>query len=111
MQVIFDCILAKFYDQYQASTGPVIPGNHLEDICSIALTLSLSEVDYNGRVLVFAITLSDNRMTFYNQREIAHFEFLNEAEADNLTEIDPNFISLARMLNPSDFVAELSQLI
>ena len=36
---------------------------------------------------------------------------MNEAQADNLIEIDPQLISLAKMRNPDDFEGELNQLI
>ena len=46
-----------------------------------------------------------------NQTEIAHFEILNDAQADNLIEIDPKLISLAKIRYPNDFEGELNQLI
>ena len=36
---------------------------------------------------------------------------MNEAQADNLIEIDAQLISLAKMRNPDDFEAEMKQLI
>ena len=42
---------------------------------------------------------------------MAHFEILNEPQADNLIEIDPQLISLAKMRNLDDFGGELNQLI
>ena len=36
---------------------------------------------------------------------------MNEAQAHNLIEIDPQLISLAKMRNPDDFEGELNQLI
>ena len=57
------------------------------------------------------MNLSDNQITLNNQTEIAHFEILNEAQADNLIEIDPQLISLAKMRNSDDFEGELNQLI
>ena len=94
-QVLLECSLAKLSDQYQSCTGLVIYSDRLEDKCSIALTLSLSKIDDTGKVFVSAKTLSDNQITLNNQTEIAHFEIFNEAQADNLIEIDPQLISLA----------------
>ena len=110
-QVLLECSLAKLSDQYQSCTGLVFPSDRLEDKCSIALTSSLSKIDDTGEVFVSAINLSDNQITLNNQTEIAHFEILNEAQADNLIEIDPQLISLAKMRNPDDFEGELNQLI
>ena len=92
-QVLFECSLAKLSDQYQSCTRLVIPNDRLEDKCSIALTSSLSKIDDKGRVFVSVINLSDNQITLNNQTEIAHFEFLNEAQAESLIEIDPQLIS------------------
>ena len=109
-QVLLECSSAKLSDQYQSCTGLVIPSDRLEDKCSIALTSSLSKIDDTGKVFVSAINLSDNQITLNNQTEIAQFEFLNEAQADNLIEIDPQLISLAKMRNPDAFEGELNQL-
>ena len=62
-------------------------------------------------VFVSAINLSDNQFTLINQTEIAHFEILTEAQADNLIKIDRQLVSLAKMRNPVDFEGELNQLI
>ena len=110
-QLLLECSLAKLSDQYQSCTGLVNPSDRLEDKCSIALTSSLSIIDDTGKVFVSAINLSDNEITLNNQTEIAYFEILNEAQADNLIEIDPQLISFAKMRNPDDFEGELNQLI
>ena len=110
-QVLLECSLAKLSDQYQSCTGLVIPSDRLEDKCSLALTSSLSKIDDTGKVFVSAINLSDNQITLNNQTEIAHFQIFNEAQADNLIEIDPQLISLAKMSNPDDFEGQLNQLI
>ena len=110
LQVLLECSLANLSDQYQSCTGLIVLSDHLEDKCSIALTSSLSKIDDTGKVFVSAINLSDNQITLINQTEIAFFETMNEAEADNLNEIDPQLISLAKKHNPDDFEGELSQL-
>ena len=110
-QVLLECSLAKLSNQYQLCIGLVIPNVRLEDKCSIALTSSLSKIDDNGKVFVSAINLSDNQITLNNQTEKAHFENLNKAQVDNLIEIDPQLISLAKMRNPDDFEGKLNQLI
>ena len=103
--------MATLSDQYQSFTGLVIPSDRLEDKCSIALTSSLRKIDDTGKVFGSAINLSGNQITLNNQTEIAHFEILNEAQADNLIEIDAQLISLAKMRNPDNFEDELNQLI
>ena len=110
-QVLLECSLSKFSDRYKICTALVNPGDRLEDKSSIAVTSSLSKIDDKGKVFVSAINLSDNQITLYNQTEIAHIEILNEAQADNLIEIDPQLISLAKMRSLDDFGGELNQLI
>ena len=110
-QVPLECSSAKISDQYQSCTGLVIPSDRLEDECSIALTSSLSKIDDTGKVIVSAINFSDNQTTLNNRTKKAHFEFLNEAQADNLVETDPHLISLAKMRNWDDFEVELNRLI
>ena len=105
--------MAKSSDQYHSCTGLVIPSDRLENKCRIALALtsSVSKIDDTGKVFVSAINLSGNQITLNHQSEIAQFEILNEAQADNLIEIDPHLISLAKICNPDDFQGELNQLI
>ena len=110
-QVLLEFSLANLSDQYQSCTGLVIRSDRLEDKCSIALTSSLSKIDDTGKVFVSAVNLSDNRITLNNQTEIAHFEILNETQTDNLIEIDPQLISLAKTRNPDDFEGDLNLLI
>ena len=110
-QVLLECSLAKLSDQFQSCTRLVIPSDLLEGKCCIALTSSLSKIDDTGKVFVSTITLSDNQVTLNNQTAITNFEVLNETQADNLIEIDPQLISLAKMRNPDDFEGELNLLI
>ena len=102
--------MSKFSDQNQSCTGLLLPSDRLEDICNNALTLSLSTFDDTGKVFVLAKNLSGNQITPNNQSEIAHSQILNEPQADNVIEIDPHLISLAKMSNPVDFEGELNQL-
>ena len=83
-QVLLECSLATLSDQYQFSTGLVIPSHRLEDKCRIALTSSLSEIDDAGKVFISAINLSDDQITLNNKTETPYFEILNEAQADYL---------------------------
>ena len=57
------------------------------------------------------MNLSNNQITLNNQTEIAHFKFLNEAQADNPIENHPQLISLPKMRNLDVFEDELNQLI
>ena len=110
-QVRLECILAKISDQYQSCTGLIIPSHRLRDQRSIALTSSLNKIDDNGKVSVSAIIFTDNQVTLSNRTETAHFEICKGAQADDLNEIDPQLISLAKMRNPHDFEGDPNQVI
>ena len=110
-QVLLDCSLAKLTDHYQSCTRLVIPSNRLQDKCSIVFPSSLSKIDDKGKVFISVTIPSDNQITLNSQTEIALFEILNEAQADNLIEIEPQLISLAKMRNPDDSEGELNPLI
>ena len=109
-QILFECIYSNFLDKYRSFTELVLPLERLEDKC-IALTSSLSKIDEADKTFISAINLSDNQLTLNNQTEIAHFEILNEAQADNLIEIGPHLISFAKIPNPTDFENELNKLV
>ena len=109
--IIIECSLANLSDQYQSCIGLNIPSDCLEDKCGIALNSSLSKIDDTGKAFVSAINLSDNQITLNNQTEIARFEILNEAQADNLNETDPQVISLAKIRYQDDFDGELNRII
>ena len=110
-QTLLDCYFDDNYKSYKNCTGLVIPSDRLEDKSGIVLTPSLSTIENNGKVVISAINFSDNPITLNNKTEIANFEILNEAEADDLLAIDPKLISLAKLRNPDDFEGELNQLI
>ena len=102
-QVILEGSLANLSDQFQSCIRLVIPSDHLEDKYSIALTSSLSNIDGTGKAFVSAINLSDTQITLNIPTEIAQFQILHKAQADNLIQIDPQLVSLAKMRNPYDF--------
>ena len=110
-QVILDCQLENFTDQLAHCTGLVTPSKDLEDKTNIALTSSLSKIEDDNKIFISAINLSDNQITINKNKQIAHFEILNEAQADNLVEVDPQLISLAKMRNPENAENELNQLV
>ena len=92
LQLLFECSLAKLSDQYKSCTSLVFPCNRLEDICSIALTSSVSMIDDKSKVPVSAVNFSDNQITLSKQTETAQFELLNEAQMFNLIEIERQLI-------------------
>ena len=110
-QTLLDCHFADNYNSYKNCTGLVIPSDRSEDKSGIVLTSLLSTIENNCKVVISAINFSDNPITLNNKPEIANFEFLNEAEADNLIVIDPKLIYSAKLRNPDEFEGELNQLI
>ena len=110
-QALLECQFDENFETYKNCTGLVIPSDRLEDKSGIVLTSSLSTINDDGKVVLSAINFSDNPITLNNKTEIAHFEILNETEADDLIAIDPTLLSLAKLRNPDDFAGELNQLI
>ena len=103
--------MAKCSEQYKSCTRLVIPGDWRKDKCSVALTSFLSKIDVDTRIFVSAKNLSGNQITLNNQSGIVHFEIVNDGQADDLIEIDPQLIPLEKMRNPFDFEAKLKQVI
>ena len=110
-QVFLECQLEDFTDELANCTGLVIPSKDLEDKTNIALTSSLNKMDNENKNFVSAINLSDNQITINNNKQIARFEILNEAQADNLVEVDPQLISSAKMKNLENVESEINQLV
>ena len=110
LQVLLERSLAKFSGQYQSCTGLVTPSDRLEDKCSFALTSSLREIDDKRKVFVSAKDLSDYQNTLNIQTGRSRFDILNEAQADDLIEFDPQLNSLAKMPNQDVFEGEQNQL-
>ena len=108
-EALLECQLDN--DNYKSCTGLFIPSPQLEDKSSVILTSSLNTIDDSGKVFNLAIKFSDTQITFNNKTEIALFQILNESEADGITPIDPQLISLAKLKNRDDCENKLNQLI
>ena len=95
-QVRLECSSLKFLDNHRSCNGLVLPLERLGDKCSIVLTSSLSKIEETGTTFISAVNLSHNQLKLSNQKEIVNFEFLNEAQAGSLIEVEPHLISLAK---------------
>ena len=99
-----ECHLAENLHQYKFSTGLVNPTDRIEDKYCIDLNSCTSTND-DDKVFASPISLYDNQSTL--NKQIAHFEFLNEAYAAKLIEGDCRLTSLAKMRNPKGKLNQL----
>ena len=65
----------------------------------------------NGYLYLFALNLQNNEITIPRNSDIAFFKFLSPQQAETLTPIDPQLLTLTKSINPDDFVKEINQLI
>ena len=59
-----------------------MPSDRLEDECSIALTSSVSKIDFKNRVFVSAEIFCLNQIKLNSQTQKAHRKIFDEAPAD-----------------------------
>ena len=91
--------------------GIVEPKLSFEDKTGLCITSSLSRTDPNGYLYLSALNLQNNEITIPRNSDIAFFKFLSPQQAETLTPIDPQLLTLAKSINPDDFVKEINQLI
>ena len=91
--------------------GIVVPKLSFEDKTGLCITSSLSRTDPNGYLNLSALNLQNNEITIARNSDIAFFKFLSPQQAETLTPIDPQLLTLAKSVNPDDFVKEINQLI
>ena len=77
----------------------------------IAITSSLSTVGKNNTLYICAINITEHPITINSRTEVGRFSILSTEQADQLIQIDPQLITLAKSRNKDDYFAELNQLI
>ena len=101
----------NFANRWKFCTRLVIPSNPLENKSGNALDSSISNIFDDCNFIFSAINLSDNQITPNHPAERALFKFLNEAQANNLTESHPHFTSSAELPNLDDSEGEMNRLV
>ena len=92
-------------------SGVVTPNETLEKDSELAITSSLSTIGINNLIVISVLNITDHPITLSNKTEIGPFSVLTTDQAENLFQIDPQLISLAKSRNQSDPLYEINQLI
>ena len=91
--------------------GIVEPKVSFEEKTGLCITSSLSRTDSEGNLYLSALNLQTNEITIPRNSDIALFKFLSPQQAETLTPIEPQLLTLAKFKNPDDFEKEINQLI
>ena len=91
--------------------GILGPKLSFEDKTGLCITSSLSRTDPNGYLYLSALNLQNIEITKPRNSDIAFFNFLSPQQADTLTPIEPQLLTLIKSINPDDFAKEINQLI
>ena len=110
-QIFLECYLSDKTDQFENKSGVITPNEILEKETEIALTSSLSTVGKNNTLYVSALNVTEHPITINSRTEVGRFSILSTERADQLIQIDPQLITLAKSRNKDDYFAELNQLI
>ena len=109
-QTILKCVLLS-KNKLSELCGIVEPKTSFEEKTGLCITSSLSKVDSSGHLFISALNLQENEVTIPRNSDIALFKFLSPQQAETLTPIDPQLLTLAKFKNPDDFVTEINQLV
>ena len=88
--------------------GLVEPKKSFEDKTGLCNMSSLSRTDPNGLLNISALNLQDNAITIPRNSDIASFKLLPPQQAETLTSIDPQLLTLATSRNLDDLVQKIS---
>ena len=101
--IIIECQLQDFLTDMEKTTGIVVPSQELEEKCELAVTSSINEVTKNNTVYVTAFNMTEHNLTLPFKTEIGKFSILTLTEYENLIQIEPQTLALAKM-NQTDNV-------
>ena len=77
----------------------------------LCITSSFSRTDSEGKLYLSALNIQTNEKNIPRNSDIAYFKFLSPQQAETLTPIDPQLLTLAKFNNPDEFEHEVNQLI
>ena len=75
----------------------------------MALTSSLRTVGTNNTLYVSALNVTVYPITINSRTEVGRFSILSREQAEQLIQIDPQLITLAKSRNKDDYFSELTQ--
>ena len=91
--------------------GIAEPKMSFEEKTGLCITSSLSRTDSDGNLYLSALNLQTIEITISRNSDNALFNFLSPQQAETLTPIEPQLLSMAKFKNPDDFENEINQLI
>ena len=104
-----ECYLTEETDQFENKSVLITLNKILET--EIALTSSLSTVGKNNTLYTSVLNVTEHPITINSRREVGGVSILSTEQADQLIQIDPQLITLAKSRNKYDYFADLNQLI
>ena len=108
---VLECTLKENSDSFSGCSGVVIPNDEFENSTEILLTSSLSSIDEHGKIMISAVNITEHYVHFKANTMVASFEILSQFQADQLIQIDPQLIALAKMQDPNNLENGLNQLV
>ena len=110
-QATSKCNLQMKSKQFADVCGIAEPKVSFEEKTGLCITSSLSRADSEGNIYLSAWNLRTNEITIPRNSDIAIFKFLSPQQAETLTPIKPQLLTLAKFKNRDDFKKEINQLI
>ena len=95
----------------EKTTGIVVPSQELEENCELAVTSSINEVNKQNIVYVTAFNMTEHNLTLPFKTEIGKFSMLTLNEYENLIQIEPKTLALAKMNQPDNVELGINEII
>ena len=89
--------------------GIVEPKMSFEDKTGLCITSFISRTDSNGNLFISALNLQNTEITIPRNPDIALFKLLTPQQAETLTPIDPQLLTLAQLRNLESLAQEINQ--
>ena len=101
-QIFLECYLSDKTDQFENKSGVITLNEILEKETEIARTSSLSTVGKNNTQYVSALNVTEHPIPINSRTEVDKISILSTEQADQLIQIDPQIITLAKSRNKDD---------
>ena len=95
----------------EKTTGIVVPSQELEEKCQLAITSSINEVNEQNIVYVTAFNMTEHHLTLPFKTEIGKVSILTLTQNENLIQIEPQTLALAKMNQPDNVELRINEII
>ena len=110
-QKTLKCNLQTKNRRFADVCGIVEPKVSFEEKTGLCITSCLSRTDSQGNLYLSALNLQTKDITIPRNSDVAYFKLLSPQQAETLTPIDPQLLTMAKFKNPDEFEHEINQLI